>query len=102
MIELPPTPAPAERGVYFDAWFPRQHCYHPSLPPRRLRVGDDLRDYKATGLGWAPPRAPRPLRPLVPPPALPPPQPAAPPAADGRRPPRLQGDRPRLVRPRRR
>ena len=27
-----------ERGVYFDAWFPRQHCYHPSLPPRRLRM----------------------------------------------------------------
>ncbi len=37
-----------ERGVYFDAWFPRQHCYHPSLPPRRLRMVDDLRDYRAT------------------------------------------------------
>ena len=37
-----------ERGVYFDAWFPRQHCYHPSLPPRRLRMVDDLVDYRAT------------------------------------------------------
>ena len=43
----------AERGVYFDAWFPRQHCYHPSLPPRRLRMIDDLEDYRATSLVWA-------------------------------------------------
>ncbi len=42
-----------ERGVYFDAWFPRQHCYHPSLPPRRLRMIDDLVDYRATALVWA-------------------------------------------------
>ncbi|NBE93898.1 MULTISPECIES: hypothetical protein [unclassified Nonomuraea] len=41
------------RGVYFDAWFPRQHCYHPSLPPRRLRMIDDLVDYRATMLVWA-------------------------------------------------
>ena len=41
------------RGVYFDAWFPRQHCYHPSLPPRRLRMVDDLVDYRATILVWA-------------------------------------------------
>ncbi|WP_433158077.1 hypothetical protein [Kribbella sp. CA-247076] len=41
------------RGVYFDAWFPRQHCYHPSLPPRRLRMIDDLVDYRATVLVWA-------------------------------------------------
>jgi hypothetical protein len=41
-----------ERGVYFDAWFPRQHCYHPSLPPRRLRMIDDLVDYRATVLVW--------------------------------------------------
>jgi len=39
--------------VYFDAWFPRQHCYHPSLPPRRLRMVDDLRDYHATVLVWS-------------------------------------------------
>jgi hypothetical protein len=43
----------AQRGVYFDAWFPRQHCYHPSLPPRRLRMLDDLVDYRATTLVWA-------------------------------------------------
>jgi hypothetical protein len=41
------------RGVYFDGWFSRQHCYHPSLPPRRLRMVDDLRDYRATVLVWA-------------------------------------------------
>src|SRR4051794_25213507 len=44
---------PVERGVYFDAWFPRQHCYHPSLPPRRLRMVDDLVDYRATVLVWS-------------------------------------------------
>jgi hypothetical protein len=42
-----------ERGVYFDAWFPRQHCYHPSLPPRRLRMIDDLEAYHATSLVWS-------------------------------------------------
>ncbi|GAA4572377.1 hypothetical protein GCM10023176_35190 [Micromonospora coerulea] len=42
-----------QRGVYFDAWFPRQHCYHPSLPPRRLRMVDELVDYRATVLVWA-------------------------------------------------
>jgi hypothetical protein len=42
-----------ERGVYFDAWFPRQHCYHPSLPPRRLTMLDDLVDYRATTLVWS-------------------------------------------------
>jgi hypothetical protein len=42
-----------ERGVYFDAWYPRQHNYHPSLPPRRLRMIDHLEDYRATMLVWA-------------------------------------------------
>jgi hypothetical protein len=42
-----------ERGVYFDAWFPRQHNYHPSLPPRRLKMIDDLVDYRATVLVWS-------------------------------------------------
>src|SRR5215204_4876943 len=42
-----------ERGVYFDAWFPSQHCYHPSLPPRRLRMVEHLIDYHATVLVWA-------------------------------------------------
>ena len=42
-----------ERGVYFDGWFPRQHCYHPSLPPRRLGLVDDLVEYGATMLVWS-------------------------------------------------
>ena len=42
-----------QRGVYFDAWFPRQHNYHPSLPPRRLKMIDDLVDYRATTLVWS-------------------------------------------------
>ncbi len=42
-----------ERGVYFDAWFPRQHNYHPSLPPRRLRMIDHLEDFRSTVLVWA-------------------------------------------------
>ena len=42
-----------ERGVYFDGWFPRQHCYHPSLPPRRLKMIEDLEAYHATSLVWA-------------------------------------------------
>jgi len=42
-----------ERGVYFDAWFPRQHNYHPSLPARRLRMIEQLREYRATTLVWA-------------------------------------------------
>jgi hypothetical protein len=42
-----------ERAVYFDAWFPRQHCYHPSLPPRRLRMIEDLEAYRATALVWS-------------------------------------------------
>jgi hypothetical protein len=42
-----------ERGVYFDAWFPWQHNYHPSFPPRRLRMIEHLQEYRATMLVWA-------------------------------------------------
>jgi hypothetical protein len=42
-----------ERGIYFDAWFPRQHCYHPSLPSRRLKMIEDLEAYRATSLVWS-------------------------------------------------
>jgi len=42
-----------ERGVYFDAWYPRQHNYHPSLPPRRRRMVEDLDAYRATMLVWS-------------------------------------------------
>jgi hypothetical protein len=45
--------ANAERGVHFDAWFPGQHCYHPSLPARRLHMVDHLVDYRATVLVWS-------------------------------------------------
>ena len=42
-----------ERGVYFDAWFPGQHNYHPSMPPRRLRMVEHLEEYRATMLCWS-------------------------------------------------
>lgn len=42
-----------ERGVYFDAWFPMQHNYHPSFPPRRLRMVEHLQEYRATMLVWS-------------------------------------------------
>ncbi len=42
-----------ERGVYFDAWFPRQHCYHPSKPSRRMKMVQDLSEYHATVLVWS-------------------------------------------------
>ena len=41
-----------ERGVFFPGWFPRSHCYHPSLPPRRLRMVEELQDLRATMLTW--------------------------------------------------
>ena len=42
-----------ERGIYFDGWFPNEYCYHPSMPPRRLSMLDDLEDMGATMLVWA-------------------------------------------------
>jgi len=42
-----------ERGIYFDGWFPNEHCYHPSMPPRRLAMLDDLADMRGTILVWA-------------------------------------------------
>jgi len=48
----PAAPRP-ERGIYFDAWFPLQHNYHPSLPPRRLRMIDHIEAYRGTMLVWA-------------------------------------------------
>lgn len=41
------------RGVYFDAWFKDQHNYHPSLPARRLRMIEELKDMRATTLVWS-------------------------------------------------
>ena len=42
-----------ERGIYFDGWFPQQYCYHPSMPPRRLSMLEDLEEMGATILVWA-------------------------------------------------
>jgi hypothetical protein len=39
--------------VYFDAWFPRHRNYHPSHPARRLRMVEELSEYRATMLVWA-------------------------------------------------
>ena len=42
-----------ERGVYFDGWSPQTYCQHPSMPPRRLSMLDDLEEMGATILVWA-------------------------------------------------
>lgn len=42
-----------ERGVYFDGWSPQTFCQHPSMPPRRLSMLDELEDMGATMLVWA-------------------------------------------------
>jgi hypothetical protein len=42
-----------ERGVYFDGWYRGRHCYHPSLPARRLHMVEDLERYRATMLVWS-------------------------------------------------
>ena len=42
-----------ERGIYFDAWYKHNHCYHPSLPLRNLQMLEDLKRYHGTVLVWA-------------------------------------------------
>ena len=42
-----------ERGIYFDAWFKHNHCYHPSLPPRSLQMIEELEKYHGTILVWS-------------------------------------------------
>ena len=42
-----------ERGIYFDAWFKHNHCYHPSLPLRSVQNLEDLKRYHGTVLIWA-------------------------------------------------
>ncbi len=39
-----------ERGVYFDAWFRHNYCYHPSLPLRSAQMLEDLEKYRGNGL----------------------------------------------------
>jgi hypothetical protein len=41
-----------ERGVYAQGWFARGYNYHPSLPPRRLKMVEDFVDYRATMITW--------------------------------------------------
>lgn len=42
-----------ERAVYFDGWYRHSWCQHPSMPPRRLAMLEDLADMRATTLVWA-------------------------------------------------
>lgn len=42
-----------ERAVYFDGWYSGTWCQHPSMPPRRLAMLDDLVAMRATTLVWA-------------------------------------------------
>ncbi len=42
-----------ERGIYFDAWYKHNHCYHPSLPLRNIQMLEDLKKYHGTVLVWA-------------------------------------------------
>ncbi len=42
-----------ERGIYFDAWFKHEFCYHPSLPMRSVQMLEDLEKYHGTVLVWA-------------------------------------------------
>jgi hypothetical protein len=41
-----------ERGVYAQGWFARGYNYHPSLPPRRLKMVQDFAEYRATMITW--------------------------------------------------
>jgi hypothetical protein len=41
-----------ERGVYAQGWFARGYNYHPSLPPRRLKMAEDFAEYRATMITW--------------------------------------------------
>jgi hypothetical protein len=43
---------PIERGVYAQGWFARGYNYHPSLPPRRLKMVEDFAEYRATLITW--------------------------------------------------
>jgi len=52
LIAMTVEPRDIQRGVYAQAWLPRSHCYHPSLPPRRLKMVEDFAAYRATMLTW--------------------------------------------------
>jgi hypothetical protein len=42
-----------ERGVYFDGWYRGNHCYHPSLPYRSMRMVEDIERCRGTLLVWS-------------------------------------------------
>jgi hypothetical protein len=46
------TQVSIERGVYAQGWFARGYNYHPSLPPRRLKMAQDFAEYRATMITW--------------------------------------------------
>jgi hypothetical protein len=41
-----------ERGIYAQGWYQRGRCYHPSLPPRSLKMTEDFAEYRGTMLTW--------------------------------------------------
>ncbi len=41
------------RGIYFDAWFPGEHCFHPSKAPRRRGMIRDIAEMRGTTLVWS-------------------------------------------------
>jgi hypothetical protein len=41
-----------ERGIYAQGWYHRGRCYHPSLPPRSLKMTEDFADYRGTMITW--------------------------------------------------
>ena len=51
-VNRPSLAARVERGIYAQGWYAESHCYHPSLPPRRLRMVEQFSDYRGTMLTW--------------------------------------------------
>jgi hypothetical protein len=55
-LDWPRDPAAAgraiERAVFTPGWFPKSTPYHPSLPPRRLRMVEQYQRFSATMLTW--------------------------------------------------
>jgi hypothetical protein len=41
-----------ERGIYAQGWYHRGRCYHPSLPPRSLKMTEDFAEYRGTIITW--------------------------------------------------
>lgn len=41
-----------ERGIYFDAWFKHNYCYHPSLPLRSAERKAGVQRYDREGKTW--------------------------------------------------